>query len=277
MQTQDDINEPIQPTDTETPAPEPAAADAAPGGEAQEQEQQQESAQADVADPNRKPRGVQARIDEITRGRYEAEREAAYWRGIATGKGQDPSQQQPAQPAAKPTPDKFADYAEYIEALTDWKTDQKVSQALAAREAQEQEARQRAEAEARATTWAERQQAVRAALPDYDEVLSAAADIPVTAHVREVLLDSEQGPRIAYHLAQHPDEAARINALPPLAAARELGRLEAALTTAPKPPAPRTVSNAPPPITPVRGTGGRFEKAPESMTDSEWWASRKKA
>ena len=49
-------------------------------------------------------KGVQPRIDELTRARREAEREAAYWRAIANK--DDASSATKAAPE-KPTPDKF--------------------------------------------------------------------------------------------------------------------------------------------------------------------------
>lgn len=267
MQTQDEIIEPTQP---ETPAPEASAADAQlQGGEAQEQEPSQETQD----EPGRPRKPVQRRLDEITRGRHEAERAAAYWQGVATAR--QPGASQTSAPAAKPTPDQFADYAQYVEAITDWKAEQKVAEALARRDETEQRNRAQAAEQARVQTWAERQQAARAELPDFDDVIEA-SNAPMSGAMREVILESELGPRIAYHLAQHPQDAARIARLPPLAAAREMGRIEAALAKPAEKPALRTVSNAPPPITPVRGAGGQFVKAAENMSDAEWWASRKK-
>ena len=197
---------------------------------------------------------MQTRIDELTRQKYEAEREAAYWRGRAGGTGQDQAQPSAAPAAApKPTPDKFSDYAEYVEALADWKAEQRVNQALSQREQAQAQRLQDELQQERVSTWAQRQDAARQSISDYDEVMASAPDAPVAQHVGESILDSEHGPAIAYHLAKHPAELARINALPPMAAAREIGRLEASLSSA-KPAPAKQVSNAPAPIKPINAT-----------------------
>lgn len=209
---------------------------------------------------------LQQRIDELTRARHEAEREATYWKQRAEPPAKEPAQE------AKPTPDKFTDYADYVEALTEWKADQKVNEALAKRDQQQAEKAQQSVQETKAKTFVERQATVRQSIPDYDEVMTAAADIRVAQHVHEVLLDSDRGPELAYHLAKNPDEAARISALSPLAAARELGRLEASLekpATASKP-----VSKAPAPIKPIV-TGATSTQDPSRMSMDEYRSWRK--
>lgn len=118
-----------------------------------------------------------------------------------------------------------------------------VEQRLAARQAQEAQTRAQAEFQRRTAE-------VRAAHPDFDDVVLA-SDLPVTPAVQQALLTSEHGPAIMYQLASNPAELARLNALPALDAAREIGRLEAqraSSTAAPKtqfksatrPPAPPT-------------------------------------
>lgn len=91
---------------------------------------------------------------------------------------------------------------------------------------------------------------VRAAHDDYDDVVPS-VNIPTDSALGQVLLTSEHGPAIMYQLAKSPAELARLSALPALDAAREIGRLEAKLssstppaktngTTAKRPPAPPT-------------------------------------
>lgn len=244
------------------------------GAAAQEQEQQQEAETQQQRDERgRFKPGVQQRIDELTRQRHEAEREAAYWRQRA-----EPPAPAPAV-ATKPTPDKFNDYADYVEALTEWKAEQKVTEALSKRDQQQAEQAQQTAQQAKAQTFAERQQATRAAITDYDEVMSAAADVRIAPHVHEVLLESEQGPAIAYHLAKNPDEAERLSAMSPLAAARELGRLEASLAKSAPPqgaaPAPKPVSKAPAPIKPLGAGATSTNTDPAKMPMDEYVKWRK--
>lgn len=187
-------------------------------------------------------KGVQDRINELTRARREAEREAAYWRELA-----NQGQQKAPEPAPKPTADKFGSYDEYVEALADWKAEQKVSEALAKQSKQSAEVAQRRAEEAQVQTWAQRQESARQALPDYDEVLGS-ADVGIARHVEQTILDSERGPEVAYHLAKNPDIVRALNSMSPLAAAREIGKLEAGLNLK---PTPKPVSKAPEPIKPI--------------------------
>lgn len=177
-------------------------------------------------------KGVQPRIDELTRRRHEAEREANYWRTVAQGKTAQTSGA-PAPAPGKPSPDKFDNYADFVEALTDWKSDQKISKAFADRSAQ-------AAQETAQETFKERVIEFAKATPDYVDVVGN-SNVPIADHVAEHLTESEVGPQLAYHLAKNPDIAQRLNAMTPNAAAREVGRLEGLLAK------PRSAGDPPPP------------------------------
>lgn len=214
----------------------------------------------------RKP--VQPRIDELTRKHRESEREAAYWRQRAESReAQDSAKAAPE----KPTPDKFENYGDFVEALTEWKADEKVNAKLKERDA---ESEKKQAADKRNSTWAERSAAARAKHSDFDSVI-AASQVPVADHVIAVLEDSEIGPELAYHLDRHPEIAERLNKLGPLAAAREVGRIEDSLTAEketpdPKPeeiPAKKTTT-APPPAKPLgSGRSTTVDLAKASMDD----------
>jgi hypothetical protein len=143
---------------------------------------------------------------------------------------------QAAPPGKEKTSEEKA--AEYIDNL--------VEQRLTKREQERQAQSAQAEFQRRTAE-------VRAAKPDFDDVIMSASDVPVSDGVTQALLTSEHGPAIMYELAKNPAELARISALPPLVAAREIGRLEAKLpssTSAPKttkpalrPPVPPTSVN----------------------------------
>lgn len=277
VQTMDHVptNTPAAPAEQQPPATTEQVS-----AQTTEQEQQQgqtegekpEGAEQQQAEKSEQPKkgGVQKRIDELTRKAHEAEREAAFWREQAA------KSQAPSTDAAKPARDDFATDADYFEALADYKAEQKVGEF---RKQQQAEALNKAEQTQTATRFELYQERVAAsleAIPDYAEVVGA-SDVPAAPHVLESILDSDSGPQLAYHLAKNPDVAQRLNELTPVQAAREIGRLEAQLaqpkteTTPPK----RTTS-APPPINPVRGSNGQFSKAPEQMSDAEWYASQRK-
>lgn len=212
-----------------------------------------------------KPNPVQKRIDDLTRAKHEAEREAAFWREAAKPKDTP-------KPVEKPVKADFDSDDAYIEALTDFKAAQATTKAreeLAAE--QEKHSRERAQQTVE-LTYKERAAAFSATVPDFDEVLRS-ADVGFSKAAGDALFESEHAPAVAYHLATHPEDAKRFSSLTPLAQVRELGRLEERLMT--KTPQPIT-SNAPQPITPNRGSGGQFERDPNKMTAQEYEAWRLK-
>lgn len=103
---------------------------------------------------------------------------------------------------------------------------------------------------------------------DYEEVINR----PVfTREIMEALFESEQGPEIAYFLGKNEAEAHRIADLSPAQMLKEIGKLEGRFSAeSPR----RTVSGAPPPITPVDGNA-TVEKDPEKMSTAEWMAHDK--
>ena len=223
--------------------------------ESQQSEQQEAAEKPEEGDegddqggeekPQEKPkRSARERINELTKRAHEAEREAQRWREAAERKTADPSE--------KPNPDKFGSYDEYVEALADWKADQRVAESFKRRDAERSQAAEARAAEAKAQAWAERQSEFREATPDYDAVVGKSA-VQIAPHVVDTLLDSESGPELAYHLAKRPETVKRINALSPLSAARELGRIEATLSN-PAAPQIKPASKAPAPITPARSS-----------------------
>ena len=194
--------------------------------------------------------GVQKRIDELTRARREAERQAEYWQGVAT-------QTAPEAQGDKPSRDDYAEQDDYIEALTEWKAEQAVTRA------QREQAAQSAN-HARQSAWEAREAQTKASIPDYDAVVPVST-VPIRPHVVEALMDADAGPSLAYHLAKNPDVAARLNAMTPTRAAIELGRIETTLTA----PAVKVPSNAPTPITPItpQASGRTVDLSKASMED----------
>lgn len=232
-------------------------------------EQQADEGQQQQTERDEKGRfkGVQPRIDELTRARREAEREAAYWRQVATQGQAQPSAQAAPQ---KPTPDQFDDYGAYVEALTDWKAEQAVAKRMELDST-------RKVAETRAQTFAERQAQARTTMPDYDEVVGG-SNTPIADHVGEAMLESELGPQLAYHFAKNPDVLMRLNGMSPVAAAREMGRLEATLgTKAAAPAAPSKKLSATPPPAGTLGSQGRATKPSLATASMEEYMAQRKA
>lgn len=162
-------------------------------------------------------------------------------RRLLTQQQKPAEQESPKAPQAdgKPLQENYETHAEWVEAVTDWKVDQRL---------REREAK--VEAEKRQTTWQTKAEAARAKYQDFDDALESA---PAPSRpVAEVLAESPVGAELAYHLANHPDDYQRINRMSPVAAARELGLLEARLATPKSAAAPvAAASRAPKPPSPV--------------------------
>lgn len=221
----------------------------------------EETTEEASAEPPKKSKGVQKRLDEITRLRYEAERRAEqerqeriYWQQKAMG------EQKPAAPVNKPTVDQFVTYEDYLEALSDWKVEQRL---VAERQESERRAKEQ-ETYQKQTTYQERVNKALEKYEDYAEVAHGNHWSP-SEPMTEAILESEMGPDIAYYLGSNPEEAIRISRLSPSAQNRELGKLELKLSTpvAPKP------TKAPPPIEPS-GSKAKAQKDPSEMTDREF-------
>ena len=98
--------------------------------------------------------------------------------------------------------------------------------------------------------------------------------LPVTNVMAETIQSSEIGAEVAYYLGSNPKEAERISRMTPLSQAKEIGKIEAKLVSAP--PVKKTTS-APAPISPVtaRSSGApAFDttdpRSTKTMTDSQW-------
>lgn len=199
---------------------------------------------------------------------------------LAEQRQPEPKAEPQPEPVGKPDPSKFNDTESYLEALTEWKADQKVTEKLEAldkkrREEHVKAAQQQAQAQYQAL-----EEKARDTHEDFDDVVYNPA-VPITDHMAFTIQNSEVGPELAYYLGTHLSEAARISRLHPLAQAKELGKLEDKLSApAPRPAKP---SNAPEPIKPIGGKGSASQsfdttdpRSTKTMTTSEWIAAERK-
>lgn len=202
--------------------------------------------------------------------KQQAESEAAYWRGQAEARAQSQPQAQTVQtedPSA-PRIEQFETYEAYERALTA----HTVNKALEAREQQRRE-------QERVKGYSERYKEASKAIPDLDETISNAQFYmdprnPGDKEKLNLIMDSDLGPQIAYHLAKHPDEALALRSLGSVEAARMIGRLEATLITQQTPKATKQVTLAPEPIKPLGRTSTSGPKDLSEMTTEEFIAYR---
>lgn len=244
-------------------------------------EDDDESESEEVEEKPKKKGGFQRRIDKLNSKISAKESEAEYWKKLALdGAGKKPVEEveskQESNTEGKPSVDDFDDYSNYIEAIADWKAEQKFREFESKREA-DRVANDRKQV---FSAHAKRVESFAEKTEDFQEVIESVDDIHASDTVQEVIVSSENGPKIMYELAKNREEYARICKLPPLSAARELGKIEARLDS--KPPEkskPKKVTKAPEPITPVGSKGGRVDKSiyeAENMTQKEYEAARAK-
>jgi hypothetical protein len=215
------------------------------------------------------PQDVPKSIEELKtqrRKRQEAEKEAAYWRGVAEGRvradGQPATPSTPASvptPPVKPDPNQYGDdYAAFIEAKDKWVAD--LTKYEAARQVEEakkevqrdfETQRQQQTMEQKVTQFKARIEAASESDPDLLDIVKDPS-IPWTDPMRQVLFNSPEAPKLVRYLNDNRGVFAQIASMDPISAARELGLLEAKMTGPTTPT--QKISQAPAPITPV-GTG----------------------
>lgn len=282
------LAEPPKETPKETPEAKAEPAPAAPE-ESAKLEAELKAEDAKPQPDEKKKQTIRERISEINEKKKEsdarasaaevraekAEREAADLR--AKSAAPPPAAEEPAEPKREA----FATEEAYQDAMIDFRVDKRI----AVRDKREAEARAKQEGERVVQTYSERLKATKAEVKDYDQRIEPVKDLPIPPHIRDAIFESEVGPRLPLYFADHPDDARRIIALPPGAALREIGKIEAMIETkaAPKEPpaALAEISKAPPPITPIKaGAGSETEPKLDSAgnftgTYSEWKSLRK--
>jgi hypothetical protein len=251
---------------------EPAATEAAhdnvnaePDAENQS-EQDRDGNDATTADDQkeRKPNPkLERRFSEITKQREAAREEARLEReqrerletrvkeleGRVTPQAQAPQDDV----GEEPTPDQFSDMYEYAKALAEYTADKK----MAERDQQDLNRKAAAEQEVKFKAWADRVNAAKSNLPDFDDMVQS-SDVRVSDPVRDAIIESEHGPQILYYLAENTEIAQKLAGMSLVSAVREIGKIEAryerdAKATVPDVKPVVGKSKAPAPISPLRG------------------------
>lgn len=170
----------------------------------------------------------------------------------------------PSLPVTEPELSMFdGDVETYTKAHSAWAVQQAMSQF-----------EQKTQFEKVVGTYQQREQAIKAANPDYDDVIKEFQEDYRHVNAPEInqyLVESDVGPDVYYFLATHRTETDRILALPPHKRLGELGKLEAKLSGNAQPKAPPKVSTAPKPVTPERGAAPRTVRIDDpSLTQAQY-------
>ncbi len=242
-------------------------------------EEEEESVPSDVEELDEQPKekkSVQKRINELTRQRYEAEARAnAAEARIAITEKQLQATTQAPPPGELAPPERvtlescgyddalFAERsAEYNERLIAYKVDRKIAEQNAAIA---QERRVHAFNVKRDTV-------VKAGQDKYEDFNDVVFSVPGNIFHQGVVddfLETNNPDEIAYYLGTHLDEAEAVSKMGSRARAIYMGRLDERISKRPK-----KVTNAPKPLTPVKGRGASVIKE-EDLSMDEWVKQRR--
>jgi hypothetical protein len=217
---------------------------------------------ADTQQPNKKPPSrAQVRIEDLIASNRALKTSLEYLQTEVLTKlqpqAQQPTAQTPAALAAEDAPTLEScgfDTDKWTKAVNAWtnkRIEQGISKAVQTVQQNQTEATRRAAFESRMA-------AVSAVTPDFQVILGNPALPQLHKDAASLVVDSELGPQILYHLGKNPEEAARIARKTPVQQAAAIGRLEAELS---KPvvkssqKTPTNITKAPAPPTPTKGGG----------------------
>jgi hypothetical protein len=191
----------------------------------------------------------QSRINELTREREdERRRREALERELETLR-----RPLMTPPLPEPREQDYDNYAELEKAKFDYAADQNYRRnRLAEQQAAEAALAQASQDDAQ-RAFQDRIARAKSELPDFEAVVNV--PLPVSAEMRDAIVGSDIGPRLAYYFAQNQQEAAKLAELRGADAYRAIGKLEARLEAAPTATAPAAAvtNTAPAPVRPVTG------------------------
>lgn len=240
--------------------------------------------------------GFQKRIDKLTErntdlatqlAEYRERAEAAEKRLAKPAETETPAKPETSASAKdKPTPDqigaKYKDYEEYNEALISWKAADLLEKTLAERDKTAREYEERLEREDIQEGYKKTASEFVKKHPDFNEVVSnaSAAGMQLPEPIANAILELENGPAVTYFLCQNPEVALGLIGLSAKQGFVELGRLSASLeekssAPAPKAPAKKPISTAPPPARPVGGHSARSSVPLSEVTDTDAFIARR--
>ncbi len=241
------MSEELQNELAETPAPEQAPTAEPVAEETQAPEDQSTEQQTKTF--------TQEELDAIVGKRLA--REQRKWEREQSRKAQEAPQL-----TAAPSLEQFESVDEYADALAI----RKAEELLAKREAERQKMDM-------LEAYHDREEEARSKYEDFEQV-AYNPKLPITSVMAETIQASDLGPDLAYYLGTNPREADRISRLSPFLQAKEIGKIEAKISSE---PVLKKTTSAPPPIAPIsgRGTGAPTydttdPRSVKSMSTSEW-------
>lgn len=264
-QTESDETEAVEP-DEEVEATEPEESESETTDDETE-----EATDTELDEPKQKKKGgFQKRIDKLSKKASALEQEKDYWRDQALRNQKPDEKAAPVETkpdfSKRPNANDFDSHDAYIEAVTDWKVEQKLS---GERQKQRDDTIKIAEQQ-KLENHRERVTKFAESHDDWDDVIEAVGKTQLSLTVQEAILNSSQGPELMYELAKNPKELKRICSLSPVAAAMELGKIEGRVGSPDKESkTKKQTTNAPAPVKPVRTKGTAISRNIEDPNVSQ--------
>ena len=153
----------------------------------------------------------------------------------------------------------YPDYLAYERAQTAYEVDKRQAERAIRKEAAAAGSRVEQQAAVLQEAHAERVEAAKKALPDYDTVVRKADFSVLKPDVAKMCVESKKSAAIAYYLASNPRALQELSRMDDVSAARRIGSLEASVRL----PKPETQSRAPAP--PAKLPGGGASPTPDAM------------
>ena len=205
--------------------------------------------------------GWQKRIDKLTARNHMLEKENEEYRTWKAAQAEKkPEPQGPKEP-------KLADFnnnvEEFLNARDTWKENSE-------RQSFEIERRKAA-----VDTYNEKISKARGEYDDWDEVVSGSKIIIPQAAV-DAVVELDNGPDVAYYLAQHPDEAEKLMDLSPVRTIAAITKIADKIAGESAKPAPKAKIEPPTPITPVGASATRGNTPLDELSIREYIKIRNK-
>lgn len=248
----------------------------------QEQSDEEAEGQEEEQKTSKKKNGFKKKIHKLSSELSSARQEAEHWKQQALNKQQNPSGQKDQvaeenvskqEATGRPKADDFETHEEYLEAVAEWKFEQREAQ----KAQKAKEAELKAEFQKIEESHNKRLAEFRKTQADFDEVVSEFieehGDVQFSPALNEFIKTSENGPAVLYDLLKNPSEFERLNSLSYGAANREIGKLEAKFIKASESEVePKTVktTKAPAPINPVGSKASAVAKSLDEMDYEEY-------
>ncbi len=183
--------------------------------------------------------------------------------------------------AKKPVADDYDTHEQFVEALTDFKIEQKELK----KEADKTRSDQESEIKKVGESYQSKLKEFKKITPDFDEVLLEIDDLKMVDAFSSAVIMSDIAPEIMYYLAKNPELAEKINGMTAFNIAKEIGKIELKLEKAAvaaeaddEKEEKTTTTKAPAPIKPVGSKGSAVPKKIDdpSLSQSEYEALRRK-